>query len=163
MLLIGYAEKHKEICQEEDCPLKVKRRKKASKQGGLDQAEEFNQNLIKVIDRIYLNGLKKFPKSAKLRLSYAFFLLEFVKNKLKALEQLNYAFNYTKPAFDQQFLIFRFKKLIQESLDDHDEEKKDHEIDIVDVIAFENHLSQCEEYMVDVPSFLLIHTFIPLP
>jgi hypothetical protein len=28
MLLIGYAEKHKETCQEEDCPLKNKKRKK---------------------------------------------------------------------------------------------------------------------------------------
>jgi hypothetical protein len=56
---------------------------------------------LKVIDRIYLNGLKKFPKSAKLRLSYAFFLLEHMKNKLKALDQLNYASYNTKPALDE--------------------------------------------------------------
>lgn len=28
MLLIGYVEKHKETCQEEDCPLKLKRQKR---------------------------------------------------------------------------------------------------------------------------------------
>jgi hypothetical protein len=35
MLLIGYIEKHKETCQEEDCPLKIKKsskRKSAEKE-----------------------------------------------------------------------------------------------------------------------------------
>ena len=42
--------------------------------------------LIKKIDRMYRTGLKKFPESTKLRLSYAFFHLEQMQNKKKAYE-----------------------------------------------------------------------------
>ncbi len=34
MLLIGYVEKHKETCSEEDCPLKNKHNKFKKKKGG---------------------------------------------------------------------------------------------------------------------------------
>ncbi|EGR30164.1 PAS domain S-box family protein [Ichthyophthirius multifiliis] len=77
MLLIGYVEKHKEICQEEDCPLKSKKQKKIKQTE--DEMEETIKNLIKELDRIYINGLKKFPTCTKLRISYAFFLLERMK------------------------------------------------------------------------------------
>jgi len=46
MLLIGYVEKHKEICQEEDCPLKIKK----TKRGKVTDIEidEVIKNLLKV-------------------------------------------------------------------------------------------------------------------
>ena len=47
---------------------------------------------------MFINGLKKFPNSTKLRLSYAFFLLERLKNKNKSYEQLVLA-EKGKPAF----------------------------------------------------------------
>lgn len=85
--------------------------------------EEFKSNLLKVIDRIYENGLKKlkyrlvytkllnsfrFPACTKLRLAYGFFLLELFHNKPKALLQFEMA-ERGKTDFDEQFLIFRYK------------------------------------------------------
>lgn len=72
MLLIGYIEKHKEVCNEEDCPLKTTKKKKDSDVG---EMEENCRLLIKQLDRMYLNGIRKYPRSTKLRLSYAFFHL----------------------------------------------------------------------------------------
>lgn len=66
------------------------------------------KNVIKVVDRIYISGIKKYPKSTYLRLFYAFFLLEQFNNKQKSLEQLMIA-ETQNPNFQQQFLIFRFK------------------------------------------------------
>ena len=63
--------------------------------------EETCQNLIKEIDRMFQNGLKKFPTCTKLRISYAFFLMERFKNKReKSYLQFKIA-EKTKPAFDE--------------------------------------------------------------
>lgn len=74
-----------------------------------------------------------------------FFLMERMKNKRdKAYEQLERA-EMTKPNFGEQFIIYRFKKLIHDNLDietdDEDEDK------IVKIIAFESHIQMMEEYM----------------
>jgi PAS domain S-box-containing protein len=63
---------------------------------------------------MYINGIKKFKNSCKLRISYAFFLLERISNKKKALDELVVAENL-KPEFDEQFLIYRYKKMIEDS------------------------------------------------
>ena len=52
MLLIGYVEKHKETCQEEDCPLKLKRQKR--KNAIETEMEETCQNLLKVLKKNYI-------------------------------------------------------------------------------------------------------------
>lgn len=70
--------------------------------------DELCSNMLKVIDRFYINGLKKFPNSVSLRMNYAFFLLELMKSKTKALEQLEIC-EKGKTDFDEQFLIFRYK------------------------------------------------------
>ncbi|EGR29894.1 PAS domain S-box family protein [Ichthyophthirius multifiliis] len=145
MLLIGYVEKHKETCQEEDCPLKQKRSKKRNQQE--TEMEETCRNLIKEIDRIFQNGLKKFPNCTKLRISYAFFLMERFKNKReKSFQQFKIA-EKTKPSFDEQFIIYRYKKILNENLDQINENDDEGENDIVKIIAFDSHIQQCEEYM----------------
>lgn len=80
MLLIGYIERHKELCNELDCPLKVEKRKKKDK----DTMAYNCAQLIKQIERMFKTGLKKFPDCTKLRLSFAFFNLEHIRNKKKA-------------------------------------------------------------------------------
>ena len=74
ILLVGFIEKHKETCPEVDCSLRLQtiRNGKNIDQNFLEQMK----NLAKEINRMYLNGLKKFPNSVKLRLSYAFFTLD---------------------------------------------------------------------------------------
>ena len=67
---------------------------------------------------MYSQGIKKFKKSVKLRIAFAFFLLERLNDKKKALEELSVAINL-KPSFDEEFLIYRYKKLIQDNLNDH--------------------------------------------
>lgn len=165
LLLTGYIEKHKDFCMEEDCPLKMTKKKRnlgmLNVQAEPDQQiaikETFEhafhdsiQKLIQVLDRMYLNGIKKFKNSCKLRISYAFFLLERMNNKKKALEELIVAENL-KPDFDEQFLIYRYKKMIEDSLDDNmnNENGGQNNLDIVGMIAYENHKNMCEQYIRD--------------
>jgi hypothetical protein len=44
----------------------------------------------------------------------------------------------TKPAFDEQFIIYRYKKIFNENLDQINQE--DSENDIVKLIAFDSHI-----------------------
>ncbi|EAR82220.2 PAS domain S-box protein (macronuclear) [Tetrahymena thermophila SB210] len=145
MLLIGYVEKHKETCTEEDCPLK---RKKMRRGKQLDiEIEEVIKNLIRELGRLYQNGLRKFPTCTKLRLSYAFFLLERLKKKEDALAQFKISLT-TKPTFDEQFIIYRYIEMISQSSEEVEEESdEEEETDVVKKIEFESHLSQFEEYI----------------
>ena len=68
--------------------------------------------LIKQIERMYKTGIKKYPHCTKLCLSFAFFRLEKIKNKNKAYEDFTYALK-TDPAFEEEFIIYRFKKIIK--------------------------------------------------
>jgi hypothetical protein len=83
MLLIGYIEKHKEICNESDCPLKAERKRHNAE----DNMEYICSQVIKQLDRMFKNGIKKFSDCTKLRMSYAFFQLEHMKNKEQAYEE----------------------------------------------------------------------------
>jgi hypothetical protein len=111
MLLIGYIEKHKEICKETDCPLKIDHKKRA----GENNMQHSCSLVLKQVERMFKSGIKKFPECTKLRLSYAFFQLEHLHNKEKAYEEFT---NTSKldPTFQQQFNIYRFKKIIRENL-----------------------------------------------
>ena len=103
---------------EEDCPLKFVRKKR---QGGTEKVEmSFEESIEKlnhVINRMYIAGIKKFKRSAKLRIVYAFFLLERMDKKKQALEELSVAYKLN-PHFDEEFLIYRYKKMIEDMLDD---------------------------------------------
>jgi len=76
--------------------------------------EEICANLIKELDWMYQSGLKKFPSCTNLRLSYAFFLIEQSKKPDKAKLELERAKN-TKPAFDEQFLIYKYLRKLEET------------------------------------------------
>lgn len=60
---------------------------------------------IKIIDRIYIGGIAKFKKNVKLRISYAFFLLEKLNHRKQSLEQLMIA-EQLNPSFGDQFFIY---------------------------------------------------------
>jgi hypothetical protein len=66
---------------------------------------------------MFKTGIKKFPECTKLRLSFAFFHLEHMHNKKRAYEEFTESFNLD-PSFEQQFNIYRFKKIIKENLED---------------------------------------------
>lgn len=65
-----------------------------------------------------------------------------MKNKNRAYEQLQLA-QLGKPSLDEQFIIYRYQKIIKENLDESNESNAD----IVSVIAFDNHITLCEEFM----------------
>ena len=63
---------------------------------------------------MFLDGIKKFPKSAVLNINYAFFLREWKNQKdAKVLAKLKEA-QSMQPYFDEQFVIFRYTKLLEE-------------------------------------------------
>ena len=140
LLLMGYIQKHKEICLEIDCPLKSTSKFKRNVNS------DFNEvlfNLIQVINRLYTQGIKQFKKAVTLRIAFAFFLLEKMNDKKSALEELTIA-EKLRPSFEEEFLIYRYKKIINNTLNDRrSEDVKEEEIDVVDIIAFETHLKTC--------------------
>lgn len=125
LILTGYIEQHKDTCRDENCPLKQKDKKKKKKKawekedrndgkktiflnpkfsfGKLAVFEDSVNKLLLVIDQIYSNGTTKFKTSTKIRLAYAFFLMERRNDKKKALKQLQYA-ETLKPSFDEQVI-----------------------------------------------------------
>lgn len=70
------------------------------------------QQVLKQVDLMFKSGIKKFPNCTKLRLSYAFFQLEQLKNKERAYEEFTNSAQLD-PSFQQQFSIYRFKKIIR--------------------------------------------------
>ena len=71
--------------------------------------------MLKQVERMYRSGIKKFPDCTKLRINYAFFQLEHIKSTEKAYEEFTAA-SKLDPSFQQQFNIYRFKKIIRENL-----------------------------------------------
>ena len=89
------------------------------------------------VERMFLQGIKKYPECTKLRLSFAFFLMEKVKDNKRAYAQFTIAGD-TDPSFGEQFIIYRFKKIIRENL-----ESKDRDADLIDIIRLDNYISLC--------------------
>lgn len=67
------------------------------------------------LERMYKQGIKKFPQSTKLHISFAFFYMEELKQKAKAYEEFIRA-ERASPSFIEEFIIYRFKKIIKEKL-----------------------------------------------
>lgn len=61
---------------------------------------------------MYKEGVKKYPNCTKLRLSFAFFYMEKLQSNNKAYEEFSIAQD-TEPSFGEQFIIYRFKKIIR--------------------------------------------------
>ncbi len=70
---------------------------------------------------MYKQGVKKHPQCTRLRLSFAFFYMEQLESNNKAYEQFTIAQN-TEPSFGEEFIIYRFKKIIRENLEEKEED-----------------------------------------
>jgi hypothetical protein len=105
--------------------------------------EQNCQMVFRQMERMFRAGVKKFPECTKLRLSYAFFQLEQMHNKEKAYEEFSAAARL-ETTFQQQFTIYRFKKIIRENL----EERQEADSDLIETIRYENYVSLLEEAMV---------------
>ncbi|EAS07526.3 PAS domain S-box protein (macronuclear) [Tetrahymena thermophila SB210] len=145
ILLDGYLEVHKQTCQREDCAAKQKKNVNSRVAKNLinvsqsieNQADRDKINILyQVIYHMFFYGVKKFPNNTNLRLAYAFFLMENSKYKQQALQELSQA-ETNHPSFDIDFIIFRYKKLIEDEIA---ESQQDGNMDIVSEMAFQNNL-----------------------
>ena len=72
-----------------------------------------NLLLVQHARNMFRQAILKFPNCASLRIFYAFFLIEKQSRKTEALQELSLA-QLASPTFDEQFIIYRHKKLAEE-------------------------------------------------
>ena len=134
-ILRGYIFIYEESCTLQDCDLK-------KYQYNLETNHiETDSFLLLHAETLYQNGISKFPNCTSLRISYAFFLLERLNKKQQATIELINAEKYS-PKFDEQFIIFRYKKIIEEQTNEVGEAEEN--LDVVSNIAYKNHFTQCK-------------------
>jgi hypothetical protein len=92
----------------------------------------------------YKQAMHRHKRSAILRIRYAFFLLEYMENKSGALKHLCKA-EKLNPALDEDFVIYRYKHILQEGREDETRQRGGVENDIVLRIAYDNYYRQCKK------------------
>ena len=68
-----------------------------------------------MIERTYTTALTKYPRCIQLRIQHALFLLEKMKSNQQALQELAQA-EQEKPYLDEQFMIYRYRRLIEQEM-----------------------------------------------
>jgi len=124
ILLKGYVYFHEDQCPLNECVLKTYKKwvldhSQNKKQSGkkylqLSQNFDMQQILFRHADNMFKVGIQKFPNCTSLKMSYAFFLMHRLKKVHQALEELTNALEYSPP-FDEQFIIFRYRRYCEES------------------------------------------------
>jgi len=92
---------------------------------------------------MYRIGIQKFPTSTFLKIQFGFFLLERLNKKNEAMQELNLAQKFN-PTFDEQFIIYRYKKIIEDYGDHNMSEGQRGNLDIVSKYAYEASVRQCK-------------------
>ncbi|CAD8209105.1 unnamed protein product [Paramecium pentaurelia] len=141
LLIDGFLEIHKATCTREDCYLKQKKminqrqQKPLFKEGTIIERDI---DLLMVMAQIYFNQIKKFPNEINLRIRYAFFLLDNMKQRQQAINELIQA-ETLSPSLDNDFVIFRYKKIIEEEMNAAQNETLGN-LDVATEIAFQNNM-----------------------
>ena len=99
--------------------------------------------IVYLVHQIYINGLKKFSGNTTLRISYAFFLLDKMHSKQQALQEL-FEVEQRNPAFDEEFIVFRYKKIIEDEIAEVQNEQSKGGLDVVSELSFQGHLRMCQ-------------------
>ncbi len=98
------------------------------------------------VKKRYKEALKRFPTSAGLRIRYAFFALEIMQSSEEAMKQLHKAQD-CNPALDEDFVIFRYNRILQEQLAEYKHQGDAVGMDRVSIIAYDNYYRQCKKKM----------------
>jgi len=138
--LRGYIFLHNEQCSLADCPLEKYVKELQSGKDIIAYLYQHAQNIFQI-------GISKFPYCTSLRMSYAFFLVERLNNRVKSLIELKTAEKYN-PSFDEQFIIYRLKKLFEEHTNESVDEEEGENLDIVSNIAYKNHFNICKKFKI---------------
>ena len=131
ILLRGHISLYEETCIIENCPLK---KYLSYKNKGID-ARIF---LIEHLELVYKLGIKKFPYSFKLKLSYANFVFEFLNKKINALKILDELEKQNDYNLEKEFLLYRYHKKFEEEPSNADNFQKNNKVDILNEIEFIN-------------------------
>lgn len=99
---------------------------------------------------LYLNGIKKFPKYIPLRIDFANFLQSKMKDRKGALSELAFA-EKAKPPLNQEFMIFRQRRLIEDELTEGLEHGS------VDFVAAMNFESQFKAFRQQIEKSAMLH------
>lgn len=134
-ILKGYIVIFEETCIDSDCALKKYNH-------NLEENKiDTTSLLLQHAEHLYKRGIGKFPYCISLKISYAYFLMDRMKKKQFANLEFSNAEKYG-PSFDEEFIIYRFKKLIEENSSDDSENEEN--LDVVSNIAYKNHFTQCK-------------------
>ena len=118
-----------------------------------------HQLLLSHAKNMYRMGIQKFPSCSSLRISYAFFLVERLNQKQEALQELTIASQFNPP-FDEQFVIYRFKKMYEEfgenagfENNSNSQQNSQQNVDIMTKFAYESsfrqlkiHIERCGQF-----------------
>ncbi|CAD8203560.1 unnamed protein product [Paramecium pentaurelia] len=141
LLLDGFLEIHKATCTREDCYLKQKKLNNSRQQKPIFKegtVTERDVDLLMVMGQIYFNQIKKFPNEISLRIRYSFFLLDNLRQRQQALNELIQAETLC-PSLDNEFIIFRYKKVIEDEMNAAQNENMGN-LDVATELAFQNHM-----------------------
>ena len=159
ILLKGFVRNHENNCAIGDCPLKIVKRL-LDGNGVLvgnqknNQADLFSKNvaiqqyLFNFVFKVYTVGLCKFPNCTSLRISFALFLYHYQKQKLKTKQELENA-EKSNPPLDQQFIIYRYKKILSEDQDTYTNILNPDSMDIQSQVAYDSHFRQCQNNIIN--------------
>ena len=155
--LIGIVNLHVLECQNMECPCKnesalydAASEKFSSRKGKFKQLYKlvgYHKDLIflnHLIKKFYEEALNKFGNSTLLRVAFAFYLFDTMKNIHAALIELNLS-SKKKPSLQQQFSIFRFKDQIEDYIESEETQNKDMYAHLTNVIEFERLLQECQK------------------
>ena len=113
VLLDGYVQYHQTICTISDCQCKKdftgsKKHQKILENGECEQILRINC----MINGFFINIIQKKPYNPTLRIKFALFLLDKLNQKQLALHEI-LAATGLKPSWEEEFLIFRFKNIVE--------------------------------------------------
>ena len=121
LMLNGFIEIHKQNCEKKNCFIKKYDLKNVENTNIFFENIRYEKNidLISLIKNMFSTSLQRFNNNLLLRINYFFFILNILKNKHLAIQQLK-IIHKTCKTLEEEFFIFRFKKILIKK----DEKKK---------------------------------------
>eukprot|EP00826_Nyctotherus_ovalis_P052003 TRINITY_DN6541_c0_g2_i2.p1 TRINITY_DN6541_c0_g2~~TRINITY_DN6541_c0_g2_i2.p1 ORF type:complete len:122 (-),score=27.75 TRINITY_DN6541_c0_g2_i2:47-412(-) len=116
---------------------------------------------MRFANTLFLQGISKFPACTSLRIGYAFFLKDRMSNRTLAINELLSAEKH-HPSFDEQFLIYRYRKLIEDEMADVQTDNQTGTLDAISMIAYDNYMRQFKE-AIERSAYPVSYTHLTLP
>ncbi len=146
LILTSYINQAEEKCINNDCP--IKKYLNTLKNSNID-APVF---LLQHCENIFQNYISKFPLEIKLRIFYSNFLIERLNKKKQASNELKNAENY-QMSFEEEFILFRYKKILEEYIPKEGEEEGD--LDAISNLEYSNYYKSFRNSIIKVSSLYI--------